>query len=627
MDPVRQSSPVPLPRSMFSRLWVGRRWMGMILLLIMLGITLKPMVDLGYPMVHSIHFNMMWAFQYAQQFLGGQFYPRWLEGSYFGLGNPTFVFYPPLCMVGILPFATLGFSTSQALLGSMALAVGVRGLGAYRAARCLWSRPIAVAVALVALVTPYFMVDVYERGAIAEVWSLCLIPWVLWGAWRIQGRPHGERTWQDWGVLAGLIALMGLTHLPGLLVWTLVWLIWPWCVARDTGDLRRALMGFYGATLLGLGLVSFFLLPAALDQRWISIDAINGWDIYDPLQRFMIYLISGEGVTQQDYDRTLLPHFWIPLVLAGITWCLGWRRWTQPMHSSPEISTDPSGSQFHAQRILIYLVLITVISSLMMTDLSAPLYQASPTLTRIQFPWRWLIVTTSALPFFFGYLWAWVSQRSRVGLRWGGGLLILAGMGFCLWQGLDIAEAGLYNPALIQRFDQVMEQRPPFPEEPEIVADQAEHFLGWHWAYPEGIAFVDAFEYRPLTGAGNPVPPAQTYPLVDWVQGTGSLQIDRWSYGMREFQAEATQPGTIAIRTFAYPGWQVQQADQIITEPQVHSDGRIQLSIPPGKTQIQIRYRGTWAERAGLGISGVMAMGMVGVWAWELNRSKQKPLG
>ncbi|MFS8909045.1 hypothetical protein NW835_11455, partial [Synechococcus sp. OH2] len=53
---------------------------------------LWPMLQRGYPITHSTHFNLNWAFQYQRQFFGGQFYPRWLEYSNFGYGNPTFAF-------------------------------------------------------------------------------------------------------------------------------------------------------------------------------------------------------------------------------------------------------------------------------------------------------------------------------------------------------------------------------------------------------------------------------------------------------------------------------------------------------------------------------------------------------
>jgi len=99
------------------------------------------------------------------------------------------------------------------------------------------------------------------------------------------------------------------------------------------------------------------------------------------------------------------------------------------------------------------------------------------------------------------------------------------------------------------------------------------------------------------------------------------VRVERWIYGDRQVQVEAQRPGVIAIRTFAYPGWQVWQDNRIMADPDVHPDGRIQLILPPGKTQIRIHYRGTWAERAGLGISGLMASGLIGVIALERIRS------
>ncbi|NJK63899.1 MAG: hypothetical protein HC921_15540, partial [Synechococcaceae cyanobacterium SM2_3_1] len=340
-------------------------WAPILFLSLGAGIVILPMLRQGYPLVHSIHFNLMWVFQYSQQVFGGDFYPRWLESSFFGLGNPTFVFYPPLCMAAVLPFTALGWPAGSALVGSMLLATAVRGWGTYRLGGLLWPSPVAVAAALAAMASPYFLVDVYERGAIGEVWAISLIPWVLWAGWRLVLAVWlGQKRFSAMVVLAGSYALLGLAHLPALLVWTLVWLGLPWVMARTGRELR--LLGFwlYGGTGMGLLLASFFLLPAALDQRWVSIDLINGWEMYDPLQRFLL-IWNGQGLqlSQQEFDAHLVPYFWMALLLglAGV----GGMGLPERFRSQ-----DPL-----ARRGLLFLGLSTVLACVMMTSLSGPLYQ------------------------------------------------------------------------------------------------------------------------------------------------------------------------------------------------------------------------------------------------------------
>jgi hypothetical protein len=452
------------------------------------------------------------------------------------------------------------------------------------------------------MASPYFMVDIYVRGAIGEVWGLSLTPWILWAGWRfLQKEAAGESTWLMFFVWSITWALMALTHLPALLVWTIAWLVWPWCFSQTKRELLRHLGQSYGALGLGLLFAAFFLLPAALDQRWISIQYINGWDMYDPLQRFLISFTNGIHFTTHSFDQTLLPYFWLPIVLA--------------LGLGGVLAFDPSYPKGLAWRSLICLGVMTLIASTMMTNLAAPLYEASTTLTRIQFPWRWMVVTTSTLPFFIGYGLDWALRQKTIWKKSIGISLILLSIGICFWQTTQVTQVSYY-PDLLKRFDQMMIQRPPFPKEPTVDPEKAEHFLGWHWAYPEGVAFVDAFEYRPHTAGGNPLPPSKTYPLVDWIQGEGFVIIRQWTYGYRNLQIQVGEPGgSIALRTFAYPGWAI-WVDGQRRQPGIHDDGRIQLDLSTGQHKVKLVYQGTLAEQWGTWISWgslVLSLVMLGI--------------
>ncbi len=605
-----------------SQVWLQRLAVGG-LLIATVGLVMGPMIVKGYPHTHSVYFNMMWAFQYSEQVMGGQWYPRWLEGSFYGLGNPTFVFYPPLCMITVVPFRVLGLSTSAALIGSMVLATAARGVGAYRAGRCLGSRGVAVTVALGAVISPYFMINIYERGAIGEVWAMSVLPWIFWAGWRVTfglaPDPESQATntgvYSRWLVLAITYGLMGLTHLPTLLIWTGVWLLWPFCHANNRAHLWSLSLHLYSATVVGLAFASYYLLPAALDQQWVNIEAINAWEIYDPLQRFMTQVTLWPlqwNVTEHPYDRTLLPYFWIPLGVAGLGGVIGLLSFRQ----QTTIQSQRSG------RVMLYLSVITMIASLMMTSTMAWAYQASSTLTRIQFPWRWMTVTFMAVPFLMGVGVTWVESRVQRYLQAVGLMVIISILVICWLPTSHITYQALFNRPLMIQFNQIMDQRPAFPQEPQVIPGSEQHFLGWHWLYPEGLVFIDAFEYRPLTASGQQLPAQQHYQLVDWVNGTGHSVVRAWNYGYRRFTTQSFTGGTAALRTFDYPGWKVWINGELAMATTPAPDGRLQIKIPIGTTDVKVVYVGTETERLGGWISvGSLALAG-GVWAWFRYRSR-----
>jgi uncharacterized membrane protein len=45
---------------------------------------------------HDLLNHVTWLQHFSKEFSEGIWYPRWLAGTIFGYGSPTFVFYPPL---------------------------------------------------------------------------------------------------------------------------------------------------------------------------------------------------------------------------------------------------------------------------------------------------------------------------------------------------------------------------------------------------------------------------------------------------------------------------------------------------------------------------------------------------
>ncbi len=615
--------------------------------LVLLGVALGslllvwPMIQQSYPITHSTHFNLSWGFQYQRQFFSGQFYPRWLEFSNFGFGNATFAFYPPLCMVAMLPFRALGLAGS--LVGSMALAIGMLGLGLYGYARCFVARWIAVGVAAMGMAAPYFLVDIFQRGAIGEVWAIVTIPWILWMTQQVvQGSPSSAQTpWPrpPWPMLRLAVAygMLVLSHLPTLLIFTLVWIPMPWLTAAT--HRWQATQRAYGGALLAFGWTGFFLWPAALDQRFVQVASVNAIDEYVPHERLMV---SGlwrlrPVLTEHWFEKGLLGSWGYSVaVLVLLSGGLGFLLWQKSKRSATQPAPvagipDPQpgipwlvslsrplagldqhlGSLSSVERITFYWLGAGWLAVLMMTDLLGWIYPWVTPLQRIQFSWRWMAITAVLVPLLVGSLlhqaqtWAHAPQSSR--LRYGGaalGILAFGLGGFGLWQGAEVLQQAVYQPATIQQFTQLADQK-VFPDEPQLRPGTP--FLYWHWIMPDGLALVDVPEYR-ARRVTFPMPPVGVDPLLRWEDGReADLEIIQWQFGRRQFRASNPNPlpQAVLLRMLYYPGWRVRLDGRWI--PTERTDlGQLRVTIPPGDHHVTVIYLGTlmdWIGRLGTTIT------------------------
>ncbi len=665
--------------------WIPWLWGAAGILALGLGTIplLWPMIQRGYPITHSTHFNLSWGFQYQYQFLSGQWYPRWLEFSNFGFGNATFAFYPPLCMVATLPFRLLGFDLAGSLVGSMGLAIGLLGLGLYGYARCWFARWIAVGVAAMGMTAPYFLVDIYQRGAIGEVWAIVTLPWILWMTQQAitgsaipperpepqipeqipdhqpqpKSRPKsgptvlfkavlGRLRPDPWRVIRLGVAygMLVLSHLPTLLIFTLVWIPLPWLVA-ERGQRWRGVVRAYGGAGLALGWTGFYLWPAALDQRFVQVASVNAIPEYVPQERLMVkgLLQLRPVLTDHWFEKGLLGSLGqtvaVLLISGGILlFVLGRYHRAQTAQFNGE-TRDPGvpssgrrqnvsisgtamqvlGSRSRAwertlgslppvDRITLYWLGAAGLAVLMMTDLLGWIYPWLTVLKRIQFSWRWMAITAVLGPLLVGSLLHRadkLAHRSPRQPHWIAalGILALGWGGWGVWQGIEVPPQAFYQPTTIQQFVELAQQK-SFPDEPQ--ERPGTNFLYWHWIMPDGLALVDVPEYR-ARGVTLPMPPPQVDPLLRWEAVThpepDPLAIEHWQLGRRQFRANnrSTMPQGVLVRTFYYPAWRVRLDHRWIPTERT-GQGQLRVTIPPGDHTVTVVYLGTmmdWIGRTG----------------------------
>jgi hypothetical protein len=572
--------------------------------------VIGPMVTEGYPSTHSTHFNLSWSFQYQRQFFSGQFYPRWLEFSNFGYGNATFAFYPPMCMVATLPFRALGLGIGSALVASMGLATGILGLGLYLYARLFFPAWIGLGVMGMGMVSPYFLIDMYQRGAIGEVWAIATIPWIFWGTQLVI--TFRDKLWPI-GVLALTYGVLVLSHPPTLLLFTLVWIFYPPILAPPA-FLKSTLSRCCAGAALALGWTAFYLWPAALDQRFIQVEFVNAMDEYQPQNRLMVQgLLQGRPqVTTHWFDIGLTGIWWVMVGTFALASLLAVLLRPSQVQSPERLPREPLAER----RAYLYWLGVGAIALLMMTDILGWSYRLALPLQRIQFSWRWMGITTILLPLVVGYFLNLGRQWFLAGSWWLAGfpmLLCLTIVGISAWQGSQILQQVVVVPNEIKTFENLAAAK-IFPNEPQ--KRPGTPFIYWHWIFPDGLALVDVPEYR-AREVVKWMPPLETDPLVAWVSGSeANLKVEAWTFGHRRFTATNTaeNPQAVVLRTFYYPAWRVRLDGRWL--PTDHdAEGAIMVAIPPGTHGVDVDYLGTATDWIGRLASVLTVIGSL--WAWH----------
>ena len=297
--------------------------------------------------------HLGWAVAWAKAVQGGWLWPTWSDLPWAGAGSHALLIYPPLfrLLVGIPLVA--GVPPDHALASGLLVvtlcnAVGAALLATHWLPPGGWRR----ALLLGAVLNPYFLINLYVRGAWPEALAQGLLWWLTLGLLGLQQNKH-------WALPVSCAALAGviLSNWNAILLTALIWLVAAGVVLRGTTQWMRWLW----SGLLALALTSPFWLPALLALPSVRPPIPEG-------------LLTGEffgagAAGQSSFGRLI----WIQAVVISSILISRWLGWG--------CSVDAIGRWG--------LVLATG-GLLLMLPISTPVYELVSPMQRIQFPWRWL---------------------------------------------------------------------------------------------------------------------------------------------------------------------------------------------------------------------------------------------
>jgi hypothetical protein len=582
-----------------------QRWTGPAILLAAAVIAIAPLLWHGAARGGDFGFHFISWIDARQSILMGALSPHWAYSPNFGAGEPRFLFYPPL---SILAGAFLGmfFPWSFVPLLFSILLLAATGLSVRALARETLPDGPATLAGCAAIFLGYPLFNIYKRCDYAEMLAAALIPLLLLFALR-RRNPAGtfwERTFDGSAApLALVIAGIWLSNGPvGIMAGYLLAAVALVCVVIEKSlvPLVRAA----AATIAGMALAAFYLIPAVAERNWASIQYAF------TLSHFVV---ENSWLFARHADPDMISHdsllLWVSLVAvemlavaflgAAVIWMRGVipgpRRWWLPLALIPPA--------------VLFLLL----------PISHPVWNL-PELRLLQFPWRWLVVLEAPMGICFAVaVWA-----KRKGLR-----IFLVAASAVLFVGISLAASQIW----------FLDSRHFQASILESVREGA-GVLGKPEYAPPGtqLPLVD----HPIAAAclldAPSAPSTQTTGLAPaWDGQPANCSVTSWHEALllsnpflsapapymeedRRILGVAAHPGYLILRLRAFPAWAVTVNGTPVTPKTERARGFLAVPVPQGNVQVTVDWTTTRDVVAGRLISAAALLFITGLYLFERKR-------
>jgi len=572
------------------RAWL-RRLGGWSLLLVAALTAVQPLLSGALPWIADgmLHFHRL--AQLHRSLQHGILFPRWSPDMGFGFGFPLFNYYAPLSYYLAEPFHLIGLSVQSALLAAFVLATFAAFVGAYLCGRDLFGPPAGFVAAIAFVYAPYNLHNVVHRGALAEAWGLAWLPFIFWALRRLARR--GRRA--DLLLCTLLYTALLLTHNILALVSTPLFILYAILLWRLHGRGRRRALLLAGALAAGLGLATFFWMPAFFEKEYVQIYQLyapSDMDYHNNFTDLAQLLAAPQPVDPALINPPLpLSFAWPPLALASLA-LFNWRRF------------PGQEARLHLALLGLGLLLLTV----MMLPLSTVVWDNVPLLRFVQFPWRFLGPASLFLAILAGAGAASLPpfSRSDAASLPPFSRSDAARLPSLDWACLPLILACIVTFAFTWLFPHYYPPQPD-PTPLDLIAFErdtgalgttsaGDYLPIWVERLPPSESLLPAYE---KAGPDFIIPRLAPASLPD------GAQIVEARYGLTtaDLTLDAPAAFTAVFNWYFFPGWQARLDGQPLELRPVGEHGLIGADLPPGHHHLIVRFGATPLRRWAISIS------------------------
>jgi hypothetical protein len=528
---------------------------------------------------HDIGFHLNTWLELSRAFAEARTYPQWAEGANFNLGEPRFVFYPPISLVGgaiLIDTFPLRFVPGIFILLCGALAA----LSMWKLASRFVSRGWALAAAALYVLNPYLLLTAYIRGAYAELLLAAFAPLVIVAAIRAT-----EGAWRWTAILAVTYGLGWMTNLPGalLLSYALVGLAAVLCFRQRSW---RSFVRVIAGLVLGFGVAASFIGPLLHERAWVQSDSVKACPTC--VQDNFLFSHNRESEPQhQQFNRRISLTLSAELALAALVFFV-------------LLNTH----RFRDSRLLALMSLLGATAILLFRP-SLLLWRFLPKLQFVQFPWRVGFLINCALVLLV--IAALQTLPSVLRISAFSALVLLVAIFPWLW-----------IPAWAPMdFSGVASQ---FSNGYEGVMEYAPTNLNDVNGVPRGLPPID------FGGCSDTLRADQTSAGTVYSCGQASALLSQWNTRERTLHIESAQPTTITLLQYWFPTWKLRVNGKLAAPEAPTTDQPfIRFEVPAGASDVQLVDETTTVKKLSRILSAFSLLVAVIIFARD-RRSEPAPL-
>jgi hypothetical protein len=517
-----------------------------------------PFFFYGNASGHDFEFHLLSWMEVVHQWKEGILWPRWAAFAHWTYGEARFLFYPPASWnLGALLGVLLPWKVASGAYVWLALTTS--GCSMFLLARRWLGRSDAIFSAALYAANPYYLVIVYWRSALAELLAGSLLPLLLL-LFVVRAEKDGQKVIV---ALSLIVAAAWLTNAPSAVMvnYSLALLIVVAAIVQ-----RKPALLLYGgaAVVLGAGLASFYVIPAAHEEKWVNIAQVLAPGLR-PQDNFFFTFSDDVDHNRFNMAVSLVGVAEILLLAAAIFLARRWRG--------------------EHRTIWWLLAAWGTAATLLMLPITLIFWRYLPELRFVQLPWRWLLCLNVAFTLF-------VTMGCR---RWLTRFMICTAM-------LGVVAIAWHRV------------QPPWWDTAADIQEMQDFI-------EDGDGYEGTDEYVP---AGvDPYELKKDAPQVATVSGDPAvIHIDRWSAQSKVFSANVAHPEKLRIRLLNYPAWRVQLNGREITAGTQPVTGEILIPVDTGSNRVRLAFVQTEDRLIGDLVSAGTLL-LVIAWSLYLRRQEQ----
>lgn len=499
----------------------------------------------GLPLGHDIYAHLTYPKLFYHALSEGQFPVRWTEWIKFGFGHPLFNFY----QVGFYYFFSLVHFFIPDFIFSIKLSILLLWwLGTFFIFLLTKKFGIlpATLASLIYAFSPYLLLDLFIRSAYPEFTAISLIPGVFWAL---------EKTLSQGKLLylvpfSFLLGAVLISHLPAFIIFAPVLFGYFLLLIINKQFSLKSILYVFTGSILALGLASFYLIPAILELRLISINVLtsNSFSFHQNFvhpQQFISYLWGYQQLWQSS-----------PQALVVF---LGLSQWTILTTS---FLTVPLYQK--VKKIFPYLLfaLFTFFYVLFfMQQESLPFWETFKFIQFIQFPWRFFMVVPLLTALSGAALFSLISHPKLNLLL----IFFLLIFSFVAYPGI----LGSVQTTQINFFNldyQSWQQHPLTKKE----------------------AYIEP-GYNPLGIKHDIKKEVKRY----YIQGQGEAVKQELKDSQMIFDLHIFEPSTFTLTTHYFPGWKAYIDNKEINISSNNPNKYLNVEVPTGNHQLTFKFTDT----------------------------------